>query len=53
MQRAEVTRSGLVSSGVPGSRIEVISYGKERLFCTDDNEACYQKNRRAQFLVEK
>jgi peptidoglycan-associated lipoprotein len=52
MERAEATRSALMSAGVEASRIEVVSYGKERPFCTDDSEACFQQNRRAQFVVE-
>jgi outer membrane protein OmpA-like peptidoglycan-associated protein len=41
-----------VNYGVPASRIEVTSYGKERLAitgCTD--EACHAKNRRDEFSV--
>ena len=52
MERAETTRSALISAGVPAGRIEVMSYGKERPFCSDDTEACYQQNRRAQFVVQ-
>lgn len=52
MERAEATRSALMSAGVDASRIEVVSYGKERPFCTEDNDECYQQNRRAQFVVE-
>ena len=52
MERAEATRSALMSAGVEGHRIEVISYGKERPFCSDDSEDCFQQNRRAQFVVE-
>jgi len=52
MERAEATRSALMSAGVEPSRIEVISYGKERPFCSDESEDCFQQNRRAQFVVE-
>lgn len=52
MERAEATRSALMSAGVEASRIEVVSYGKERPFCTDESEDCYQQNRRAQFVIE-
>jgi peptidoglycan-associated lipoprotein len=37
----------LVSLGVPANRLRPISYGKERPVCTEANEACYQRNRRA------
>ena len=52
MERAEATRNALMSAGVEGTRIEVVSYGKERPFCSDESETCYQQNRRAQFVVE-
>ena len=52
MERAEATRSALMSAGVQPSRIEVISYGKERPFCSEENDDCFQQNRRAQFVVE-
>lgn len=35
--------------GVPSDRVRTVSYGKERPQCTDANEDCYQKNRRAHF----
>jgi len=52
MERATATRDALASIGVTASRIHVISYGKERSFCSDDEESCYQQNRRAQLLPE-
>ena len=42
----------LVSRGVQGSRITVISYGEERPVCRERTEACWAKNRRAHFLVK-
>jgi peptidoglycan-associated lipoprotein len=33
--------------GVSGDRIKTITYGKERPQCTEANEECWQKNRRA------
>ena len=47
--RANAARTALVSAGVSATRIRVISYGKERQFCTEENETCWQENRRAQF----
>ncbi len=41
----------LVSLGVSASRFKTISYGEERPFCTESNEACWQKNRRARFVI--
>ena len=52
MERAEAARSALMSAGVEQSRIQVVSYGKERPFCSEESESCYQQNRRAQLVVE-
>jgi len=52
MERAEAARSALMSAGVEASRIEVLSYGKERPFCSEDSENCFQQNRRAQVVVD-
>ncbi|WP_019954777.1 peptidoglycan-associated lipoprotein Pal [Yoonia vestfoldensis] len=46
-RRANAVREYLVSRGVPSSRLEVTSYGKERPIEVCSNEACYSQNRRA------
>jgi peptidoglycan-associated lipoprotein len=46
-RRATSAKDFLVQLGVPAERLKTISYGKEKPQCTDANEACYQKNRRA------
>jgi peptidoglycan-associated lipoprotein len=51
-RRAKATMNYLVSQGVQASRITIISYGEERPMCTEKNDACYAKNRRAHFLVK-
>jgi peptidoglycan-associated lipoprotein len=51
--RANAARTALVSAGVPASRLRVISYGKEKQFCTEENETCWQQNRRAQFSLDR
>jgi len=51
-RRAKSTMNYLVSQGVQASRITIISYGEERPTCSDKNEACWSKNRRAHFLVK-
>jgi peptidoglycan-associated lipoprotein len=43
--RAEALKKALVAQGIPATRIRVISYGKEKPFCTDEDEACWAKNR--------
>jgi peptidoglycan-associated lipoprotein len=51
-RRAKSTMNYLVAQGVQASRITIISYGKERPSCTEHNEACWAKNRRAHFLTK-
>ena len=48
-RRATAAMDYLVQLGVPADRLKHISYGKEHPTCTDANESCYQKNRRAHF----
>ncbi|MGE5111882.1 MAG: peptidoglycan-associated lipoprotein Pal [Acidobacteriaceae bacterium] len=49
--RANTVRDQLVSLGVSADRIKTISYGKEKPFCTDENNQCWQSNRRAHFSM--
>jgi peptidoglycan-associated lipoprotein len=51
-RRAKATMNYLVSQGIQANRITIISYGKERPVCSEKSEACWQKNRRAHFLVK-
>ncbi len=51
MKRANVTRNFLLDLGVDSSRIKTVSYGELKPFCVDRDEDCYQKNRRAHFVV--
>jgi len=51
--RANAAKDGLVTAGVAPARIRVISYGKEKQFCTEETDACWQENRRAQFTIDK
>ena len=51
--RAQSTKTALVTAGVAADRIRVISYGKEKPFCTDSNEQCWQLNRRAGFTIDR
>jgi peptidoglycan-associated lipoprotein len=48
-RRATAAKEFLVQLGVPSDRLKTISYGKERPVCTESNESCWQKNRRAHF----
>ena len=48
-RRAQATREFLAGLGVPNARLNAVSYGKERPQCTESNESCWQRNRRAHF----
>jgi peptidoglycan-associated lipoprotein len=52
-RRAQSAKDYLVSLGVAADRMQTISYGKERPFCTEHNEACWQENRRAHIVMAK
>ncbi|WP_233581457.1 OmpA family protein [Acidipila sp. EB88] len=51
--RANAAKQALVAAGVPAERIRTVSYGKEKQFCSEHDESCYQQNRRAQFTVDR
>jgi peptidoglycan-associated lipoprotein len=51
--RAGAVRTALVQGGIAADRIRTISYGKERPFCTQSNEECWQQNRRGHFVYNK
>ncbi|MEQ1870550.1 MAG: peptidoglycan-associated lipoprotein Pal [Vicinamibacterales bacterium] len=50
-RRATSVKDYLVSLGVPAERVTVITKGKEQPACTDDNESCWQQNRRGHFII--
>jgi peptidoglycan-associated lipoprotein len=51
--RANAAKTALVNAGVAATRVRVVSYGKEKQFCTDETDACWQQNRRAQFSLDR
>ena len=51
--RANSAKTALTAAGVSGTRVRVVSYGKEKQFCTEADESCYRQNRRAQFLLDR
>jgi peptidoglycan-associated lipoprotein len=52
-RRAAAAKQFLVSLGIPADRLETVSYGKERPFCSASTEECWQQNRRAHFVMGK
>jgi peptidoglycan-associated lipoprotein len=51
--RADAVKNALIQAGVGGDRIKTITMGKEKPFCTESNESCWQQNRRGHFVYEK
>ena len=48
--RATAAREALIKAGIHADQIKTISYGKEKPFCTESNESCWQQNRRDHFV---
>ncbi len=51
--RAETVKRALVQEGVPADRVRTVSYGKEKPFCTQDSEQCWQQNRVDHFAFDR
>jgi len=49
-RRATAVKQYLVSLGISADRISTVSYGKEKPFCMESNESCWQQNRRGHFV---
>lgn len=52
-KRAKAAKSFMVDMGVSPKQVAIISYGKDRPFCADHDEACHQQNRRGHMLLRK
>jgi peptidoglycan-associated lipoprotein len=52
-RRASAVKQYLSSLGISADRLSTVSYGKEKPFCMESNEDCYQKNRRGHFVMMK
>jgi len=51
--RAKQAKEYLVGLGIPASQLKTVSYGRAKPVCTDENEGCWQKNRRAHITQEQ
>jgi len=51
--RASAVKNALTAGGIAADRIKTVSYGKEKPFCTESNESCWQQNRRGHFVFSK
>lgn len=52
-RRAQAAKDYLAAMGITGTRIRMVSYGKERPFMLGHDESAWKWNRRAHFVVEK
>lgn len=50
-RRAQAVKEYLASLGIDSSRIQVVSYGKERPFATGHDDKAWAENRRGHFVV--
>jgi peptidoglycan-associated lipoprotein len=50
VRRANAVKAYLVSLGVPGDKLNTVSFGKEKPFCMQATEECYAQNRRGHFV---
>lgn len=51
-KRAKSVRNYLAELGVKTDRLAMVSYGKERPFCTTHSESCFQQNRRGHLVIK-
>jgi peptidoglycan-associated lipoprotein len=49
-RRANAVKQYLVDLGIPAANLNVVSFGKEKPFCSESNESCWQQNRRGHFV---
>jgi len=51
-RRAKAAKQFLADLGVPIENIQVMSYGKDKPFCQESTEECWQENRRGHFVIK-
>jgi peptidoglycan-associated lipoprotein len=51
--RASAVKNAIVAGGISADRVKTVSYGKEKPFCTEHNEQCWQQNRRGHLVYSK
>jgi peptidoglycan-associated lipoprotein len=49
-RRSAAVKEYLVSLGVSADRMNTVSFGKEKPFCLEHNDTCWQQNRRGHFV---
>jgi peptidoglycan-associated lipoprotein len=53
LKRANAVKDAVLKGGVDAGRVSVVSFGKDNQVCTENNEACWSKNRRVDFKLAK
>jgi peptidoglycan-associated lipoprotein len=51
--RAQTVKETLINEGITAARIRTVSFGKEKPFCTQENESCWQENRVDHFSFDR
>lgn len=50
--RANAVKTFLEDLGISSDKLEVVSYGKDKPFCREQTEECWQENRRGHFVIK-
>jgi len=50
--RANAAKTFLEDLGISSDKIQVVSYGKDKPFCMEQTEECWQENRRGHFVIK-
>ena len=50
--RANAAKTFLEDLGISADKIQVVTYGKDKPFCMDQTEECWQENRRGHFVIK-
>jgi peptidoglycan-associated lipoprotein len=51
--RAKQTQEYLATLGLPADQLRLVSFGKDKPVCSEHDEACWQRNRRAHITQEQ
>ncbi len=51
--RANSLKTALIAQGVSADRIKIVSYGKEHPFCSEEDDQCWQQNRRDHLSLQQ
>ena len=50
--RANAAKTFLENLGISADKLQVVSYGKDKPFCMEQTEECWQENRRGHFVIK-